>query len=67
MKRFTEMLKDESGQGMVEYGLIIGLVAVIVVAVFLLLGGQIKSFFSGTVDTETVGKGQALLSEELYE
>ena len=67
MKRIKGFITNDSGQGMVEYGLIIGLIAVIVVAVFLLLGGQIKSFFTGTVDTETLGKGQSSLSEEMYQ
>ena len=67
MNFVKSFLKDESGQGMVEYGLIIGLIAVIVVAVFVALGPQIKKMFSSTVDSETIGKGQAALSEEMYE
>ncbi|MDI6751976.1 MAG: Flp family type IVb pilin [bacterium] len=35
------------GEGMVEYGLIIGLIAVIVIAVVLALGPQIKVLFKG--------------------
>jgi len=33
--------RDEAGQGMVEYGLIIGLIAIIVIAVFVALGGPL--------------------------
>ena len=40
------ILKDESGQGMVEYGLILGLVAVAAVAALLLLGPKISTLFS---------------------
>lgn len=40
--------QDEQGQGIVEYGLIIGLIAVIVVAIFIALGPQIKKLFEGT-------------------
>ena len=43
MKKF---LKNEEGQGMVEYGLIIALVAVIVIAGISLLGNNIGSLFN---------------------
>ena len=48
MKKF---LKDENGQGMVEYGLIIALVAVVVIAALALLGPKIKGIFE-TVNSE---------------
>jgi pilus assembly protein Flp/PilA len=38
-------MKDEQGQGMVEYGLIIALVAVVAIAWLVLLGPQIRSLF----------------------
>lgn len=38
--------KDESGQGMVEYGLIIGLIAVVVIAALLILGPKIRDMFT---------------------
>ena len=34
--------KDEEGQGMVEYGLIIALIAIVVIAALVLLGPKIK-------------------------
>ena len=40
------ILKDESGQGMVEYGLILGLVAIAAIAALLLLGPKIATLFS---------------------
>lgn len=43
MKKF---LMDESGQGMVEYGLILGLIAVAAIAVLVLLGPKIAGIFS---------------------
>lgn len=52
MKNFFK--KNENGQGMVEYGLIIGLVAVIVVAIFIALGPQIKKMFGGTTPSEKI-------------
>jgi pilus assembly protein Flp/PilA len=42
--------QDESGQGMVEYGLIIALVAVAVIAVLGTMGDEIGNFFQQVVD-----------------
>ena len=39
-------VRDEQGQGMVEYGLIIALVAVVVIAALALLGGKITNIFT---------------------
>ena len=39
-------MKSSRGQGVVEYGLIIGLIAIIVLAVFVALGPQIKEIWS---------------------
>lgn len=38
-------LADEAGQGMVEYGLILVLIAVVVIAVLVLLGNQVSNLF----------------------
>lgn len=57
---------DESGQGMVEYGLIVGLIAIIVIAVFVAIGPQIESMFTNTVDEESVGEGQDQLSSAIH-
>ena len=38
-------LRDEEGQGMVEYGLIIGLIAIVVIGALALLGPKIKEKF----------------------
>ena len=40
-------LTREEGQGLVEYGLIIFLVAIVIIAILVLLGPQIGSIFSG--------------------
>ena len=37
--------KDEEGQGMVEYGLSIGLIAIVVIGALALLGPKIKEKF----------------------
>ncbi len=39
-------MKDEKGQGMVEYGLIIALVAVVAIVGLALLGPQIRDLFN---------------------
>jgi pilus assembly protein Flp/PilA len=38
--------KDEEGQGLVEYALILVLVAIVVIAILALLGPQIGNIFS---------------------
>ena len=43
-------LKDENGQGMVEYGLILGLIAIAVIAALLVLGPRIKGLFDQVND-----------------
>ena len=43
-------LKDENGQGMVEYGLIIGLIAIAVIAVLVVLGPRIADLFQQVND-----------------
>lgn len=41
----TMVVKDEEGQGMVEYALLVGLIAVVVIAVLVLLGPAIAAKF----------------------
>lgn len=47
LKKF---FKDESGQGMVEYALIIALIAVVVIVAVTALGGGIQDTFNGAKD-----------------
>ena len=42
--------KDEEGQGMVEYGLIIGLIAVVVIVAHEALGPKIRDMFNDVND-----------------
>ena len=48
MKKLLVWLrKEESGQGMVEYGLILALIAVVVIAAVKLIGTNAKTTFEG--------------------
>ena len=53
MKRIGTYLKSEKGQGMVEYGLIIALVAIVVIAAIVLLGGNLTGIFTKTANALT--------------
>lgn len=46
LSNFAAMLEQEEGQGMAEYGLLLALIAVVVIAVLVLLGPAIASQFS---------------------
>ncbi|MGI6166982.1 MAG: Flp family type IVb pilin [Eubacteriales bacterium] len=50
MKKLIRFLKDENGQGMVEYGLIIGLIALVVIVALIALGPKIKDLFTNVGD-----------------
>jgi pilus assembly protein Flp/PilA len=45
-KLFLKSAEEDEGQGLVEYALILFLVAVVVIAILILLGPQIGSIFS---------------------
>jgi pilus assembly protein Flp/PilA len=52
LKKF---FNDEAGQGMVEYGLIIALVAVVLIAALTLMGGNLKGMFETVAGKIPVG------------
>ena len=47
---FNRLLKEENGQAMVEYGLLIAFIAILVLAVLVTLGPQIAAFFQQVSD-----------------
>ncbi|MDD2371741.1 MAG: Flp family type IVb pilin [Firmicutes bacterium] len=47
MKLLQKLWKDESGQGLVEYGLLIVLIIVIAVAALTVFGDSIAALFGG--------------------
>ena len=52
---FKALFMNKKGQGMVEYGLIIALVAVVAIAGLLLLGPQLSTLFSNITDSISGG------------
>ena len=46
MELLKKLFSDESGQGLVEYALIIALIAVVAVAAITILGGRIANMFN---------------------
>ena len=58
MKTYFQSLKNlfggKKGQGMVEYGLIIGLIAVVVIVALTAVGGQLGTLFN-TIVTKLSG------------
>lgn len=51
MKKLAGLLKQEQGQGMTEYGLVLGLIAVAVVAALILLREHIVALFNNAEKT----------------
>ncbi|WP_123043082.1 Flp family type IVb pilin [Cohnella candidum] len=55
MKKLMGLLKQEEGQGMTEYGLVLGLIAVAVVAALILLRDHIIALFNNAETTVNNG------------
>ena len=53
LKQILGFLKDEEGASAVEYGLIVGLIAVAVVAVLVTMGGGLSTLFTTVSDEVT--------------
>lgn len=59
VKGFWKVFTDESGQGMVEYILIIGLIVLFIVVILILFRDKIKEFInkvSGWIGKQSVPK-----------
>ncbi len=50
---FCFFFSDDRGQGLVEYGLILGLVAMVAIGALLTLGGSINTTFGGAANGMT--------------
>ena len=53
MKKMKALLTEEQGQGMTEYGLVLGVIAVAVVGVLALLRTQIMDMFTSVTTAIT--------------
>ena len=50
LTKFRTCLKDEKGATAIEYGLIAGLIAVVIIAAVTLLGGDMAGIFQNLAD-----------------
>lgn len=51
LKKLKGLITEEQGQGMTEYGLILGAIAVAVIGIIALFGPRITSMFTDTLDS----------------
>lgn len=56
MNKLSALFNEEQGQGMTEYGLVLGIIAVAVVGVLAALRGQILDMFT-SVTTAVTNRG----------
>lgn len=47
MKTLVRLIKEEQGQGMAEYGLLIAGIALVAIGAIFVLGGKINNLFTG--------------------
>ncbi len=47
--KLMTLIRDEKGQGMTEYGLVLGVIAVAVVTILITLRGEITAMFNEAV------------------
>ncbi|MBW5447512.1 Flp family type IVb pilin [Cohnella sp. CFH 77786] len=57
MNKMKALVTNEQGQGMTEYGLVLGLIAIAVVGILIALRGQITALF--TKANNTISNGVA--------
>lgn len=53
MLTFKRLIKDESGASLVEYGMLVGLIAVVCIGGVTILGGQINAVFTAITNALT--------------
>lgn len=53
--------RDEKGQGMVEYGMISGLLVVVVVSSFVALGPALNDMFEQSANSDSIADGSVPL------
>jgi len=58
MKSMRKMMKDQQGQGMTEYIIIVALIAIAAIGVVTLFGDNIRKMFGASVDA-LAGKADA--------
>ena len=58
MNQIKRFFKEEEGQGMTEYGLILGLVALAAVGALFLVGDKIVDMFNDVVEKFTNPSGE---------
>lgn len=63
----TDTPDGEAGQGMVEYGLMVGLVAILVISVFVVLGPMIRDLLKDPVSGEEQSDQKAAISSAVYQ
>jgi len=51
MNELMKFLKDEEGATAVEYGLMVALIAVVIIAAVTLLGGRLQNIFNNVAET----------------
>ena len=50
MANIVRLVKDESAASAVEYGLLVGLIAVAIVGILILLGGELAALFQTVIN-----------------
>jgi pilus assembly protein Flp/PilA len=59
MNKLKNLIKEEHGQGMTEYGLVLGVIAVGVVAILITMRDQITTLFTNVSTDLGTGVGDA--------
>lgn len=53
MRKLIDRIRNEAGAALVEYGMLVGLIAVVCLAMLILLGNQINGVFTAITDALT--------------